>query len=267
MDVHQGNWDAKAGWKWQFQAEANDDDAVTLVLAFGGPAALAKQTPLDELALKFRNAQLVACSTDGEIEGTQVFEDAIVATAIRFEHTEVQVAEARMVVGRSNHEAGVQLAQLMQRPGLAHLFVISSGSGAEVAELTKSLTAALPRHVALTGGSSKAVYFQGRPMANAVVAVGFFGHRIHVGYGALDGKDPFGSESRNGFGGRSPELAILTSSASSRRAPTKKIEEEVRSVREMLGPKVALTGFCAQMNVSPFLSSAQQTTVTTLREE
>lgn len=264
MDVHQGHWDAKAGWKWQQQA---DDDAVMLVLAFGNHAALARQTPLDELGVKFRNAQVVACSTEGEIEGTRVFEDAIVATAIRFEHTEVQVAEARMVVGRSNHEAGMQLAQLMKRPGLAHLFVISSAPEDEVERLTQSLMEALPRHVALTGGSSNAVCVQGRPVANAVVAVGFFGHRLHVGYGALDGKDPFGSESRNGFGGRSPELAILTSSARSRRAPTQKIEEEVRSIREMLGPKVALTGFCAQVSVAPFLSSAQQTTVTTLREE
>lgn len=239
-----------------------------LVLAFGGHTALERQAPLEELGLKFRNAQVVACSTDGEIEGTRaqasppgisVFEDAIVATAIRFEHTEVHVAEARIITGRSNHEAGVQLAQLIAKPDLAHLFVISSAVELEIGALTKCLTAALPRHVALTGGIARAVCFQGKPMSNAVVAVGFFGHRLRIGYGALDGKDPFGSESRNGFGGRAPQLAIVTSSASSRRAPTQKIEEEVRSVRAMLGPGVALTGFCAQ--------ATQQTTVTTLREE
>ena len=264
MDVQQGHWNVASGWKWQTQA---DDDAPTLVFAFGSHAALMRHEPLEALATKFRNAQVVGCSTDGEVEGERVFEDAIVATAIRFEHTDVQVAEARIIPGRSNHEAGVQLAQLMARPDLAHLFVISSAVELQIGALTKCLTASLPRHVALTGGVARAVCFQGRPMTNAVVAVGFFGHRLRIGYGALDGKDPFGSESRNGFGGRAPELAIVTSGAGSKNAPTQKLEEEVRSVREMLGPKVALTGFCAEANVSPFLTSALQTTVTTLREE
>ncbi len=255
MDVKQGRWTLESGWTW---ATKGPDATARLVLAFGGHAALLGPGPLDALSVKFPNAHVVACSTEGEVEGTRVFEDAIVATAIRFEHTEVHVAEARIIPGRSNHEAGVQLAQLMARPDLSHLFVLSSAVELEPGTLSKCLTAALPRHVALTGGSARAVCFQGRPMANAIVAVGFFGHRLHIGYGALDGHDPFGSESRNGFGGGSPELAILTSSASAPRAPTQRLEEEVRSVRAMLGPDVALTGFCGQ---------AQRTTVTTLREE
>ena len=210
---------------------------------------------------------MVGCSTDGGVEGGRVFEDGIVATAIHFEHTEVHVAEARILPGRSNHEAGVRLQQLIARPELAHLFVLSSAVHLEPAALTNCLAQSLPRHVALTGGVARAVCYQGRPVANAMVAIGFFGHRLHVGYGALDGKDPFGSESRNGFGGRAPELAILTSTGTSRRAPTQRVEEEVKSLRAMLGPRVALTGFCAEANVSPFLQSAHQTGVTTLREE
>jgi hypothetical protein len=264
MEVRQGRWKAESGWTWS--AEGNEG-APSVVFVFGGHAALSRPEPLAELAQKFPNAQVVGCSSDGEVEGSRVFEEAIVATAIRFDHTEVHVAEARIIPGRSNHEAGVQLAQLIARPDLAHMFVISSAVELQIGALTKCITSALPRHVALTGGVAPAVCYQGRPMTNAVVAVGFFGHRLRIGYGALDGKDPFGAESRNGFGGRSPELAILTSSSNSRRAPTMQMEEEVRSVRRMLGPKVALTGFCAQANVSPFLASAQQSTVTTLREE
>ena len=255
MDVQQGRWTLESGWTWDLEGP---DETAMLVLAFGGHAALLAPAPLAELGVKFPRARVVACSTDGEVEGARVFENAIVATAIRFEHTEVHVAEARMIPGCSNHEAGVQLAQLMARPDLAHLFVLSSAVELESGALSKCLTAALPRHVAFTGGSARTVCFQGRPMTNAMVAVGFFGHRLHIGYGALDGHDPFGSESRNGFGGGSPELAILASSASAPRAPTQRLEEEVRSVREMLGPDVALTGFCGQ---------AQRTTVTTLREE
>lgn len=260
MDVRQGRW-TEAGWTWP---RSGDDDAVTLVLAFGGHAALSQQAPLDTLAQKFRNAAVVGCATDGEVEGARVFEDAIVATAIRFHHTEVQVVEARMIPGRSNHEAGVQLAQLMERPGLAHLFVMSSAVELPPNQVMQCLGKMLPRHVALTGGVARAVCFQGKPVANAMVAIGFFGPRLHIGYGALDGKDPFGSESRNGFGGHAPDLAILTSPVTNRLAPRQKMEEEVRSLREMLGPEVALTGFCA---VSAFVTSSQQTTVTTLREE
>ncbi len=255
MDVRQGRWNSEAGWKWTADG---DDCAVQLVLAFGAQAALVDRAPLEELARKFPNAQVVGCSTEAEIEGAQVSEGAIVATAIRFEHTSVHVTQVRIVPGRSNHEAGVQLAELMAKPELAHLFVISSAVDLELGELTKCLTASLPRHVALTGAVAHDVCFHGRPMANALVAIGFYGQRLHIGYGALDGKDPFGAESRHGFGRRMPELAILTSSANSKRAPTQKAEEEARSVRQMLGPNVALTGFSAR---------ASMTAVTTLREE
>lgn len=260
MEVRQGRW-TESGWSWQ---GAGDDDAVTLVMAFGGEAALARPSALDALAFRFRNAALVGCSTDGEVEGGRVFADTIVATAIRFEHTAVQVAEARIVPGKSQHEAGVQLSQLLARDGLAHLFVMSSAVSLDPAELTRCLGKQLPRHVGLTGGVARSVCYHGQPTVNAMVAIGFFGHRLHIGYGTLHGKDPFGSESRNGFGGRAPELAILTSTGTNRLAPTQRVEEEVRSLREMLGPTVALTGFCA---VSALVASTQGTTVTTLREE
>lgn len=261
MDVRQGRW-TETGWAWN---GGGDDDAVTLVLAFGGHSALERKTPFEALGEKFRNAAVVGCSTDSEVEGGRVFEDAIVATAIRFEHTDVQVAEARIIPGRSNHEAGVQLSNLLARPGLAHLFVMSSAVSMDPSQLAQCLGKQLPRHVGLTGGVARSVCFRGQPISNAMVAVGFFGHRLHIGYGALDGKDPFGSESRNGFGGHAPELAILTSAGTNRLAPTQRVEEEVRSLREMLGPKVALTGFRA---VSALVASTPQaTTVTTLREE
>jgi len=59
---------------------------------FGATAALDRAEALDALRQRHPSAHLVGCSTAGEITGTRVHDDSIVATAIAFVAVNVIVA-------------------------------------------------------------------------------------------------------------------------------------------------------------------------------
>src|SRR5215467_9462051 len=61
-----------------------------LVLLFGSPTTLRGPAPLHELRAAFPRAVVLGCSTAGDIMGTSVFDEGLVATAIHFEHTTLQ---------------------------------------------------------------------------------------------------------------------------------------------------------------------------------
>ena len=144
----------------------------------------------------------VGCSTAGEIAGTKVLDDSLVATAIHFEKTRVQIAQVDLAHARTSHEAGEKLGLQLAGPGLVHVFVLSDGIRVNGTALTRGLTGALPSGVTVTGGLSgdgtrfdhTMVWAGGTPRADSVVAVGFYGDQLRVGHGSLGGWDPFGPE-------------------------------------------------------------------------
>jgi hypothetical protein len=82
------------------------------------------------------------------------------------------------------------------------VFVLSDGLHVNGSELVEGLSEDLPADIKLTGGlagdgdrfSSTYVVWDGVPQENVVVALGFYGRRLKVGYGSLGGWDSFGPE-------------------------------------------------------------------------
>lgn len=99
-------------------------------------------------------------------------------------------------------DAGRELAAQIDPAGLRHVLVLSEGLHVNGSELVRSLTQALPEGVAVTGGLAgdgsrfqhTAVALDERPHGDRVVAIGFYGARLRVGFGSLGGWDPFGPE-------------------------------------------------------------------------
>jgi hypothetical protein len=85
---------------------------------------------------------------------------------------------------------------------LVHVFVLSDGLHVNGSELVAGLVSHLPPQVAVTGGLSgdgarfgeTLVLADRAPCENVVAALGFYGDRLHVGYGSLGGWDAFGPE-------------------------------------------------------------------------
>jgi hypothetical protein len=88
----------------------------------------------------------------------------------------------------------------------------------------------------------------------------------------IDGALGAARASVEAVGGQSSELAILISCVGRKLVLKQRVEEEVESVREILGPDAVLTGFYSYGEISPFTASArcelhnQTMTITTLSE-
>ena len=196
MRVEQVTWSEQDGW----QAPAAIGDA-QLVLVFGDRSAFERPDFADAVAGQWPGATRVGCSTAGQILGTAVFDEGAVATAVRFDHTEVRMATAAVSASQSA-AAGSALARQLAAPDLAHVLILSEGLDINGESLVRGIGEKLPPKVSVTGGlSADGEQFQQTRVlsdrvaqANSVAAIGLYGSRLKVGCGSVGGWDPFGPE-------------------------------------------------------------------------
>lgn len=172
-----------------------------LVLLFGGTDVLAGQGWQAELSRLHPEAACFGCSTAGEILGTHVHDDTLVATAIRFDATPLQLRHTRLQdAGGDSREAGAALARSLPKDDLRHVFVLSDGHQVNGSELVRGMLGELPAGVHVTGGLAgdgarferTLVLADGEPREGVVAALGLYGAALRVGFGSLGGWDTFG---------------------------------------------------------------------------
>ncbi len=181
---------------------ATVDGTADLVLVFGSKELLNDGEVFGALRARYPAAHLCGCSTAGEICGTGVFDDTIVATAISFEDTRIMGAGITLDTVSNSKEAGALLARSIEMEDLVHVFVLSDGLNVNGSELVEGLSENLPRNVTITGGlaadadrfEGTYVFWDGPPRRNSLAIVGFYGNHLKVGYGSMGGWDPFGPD-------------------------------------------------------------------------
>jgi hypothetical protein len=199
MHVQQRRWSPESGWETPLPAA---DPSAQLVLLFGAREALRAPQMRDDLRRAWPGARVVGCTTAGDIHGTLVADDGVVATALAFAHTQVVIAEARLTGRAESERAGAELARSLARAGLAHVLVFSDGLVVNGSALVQGLTDGLPDGVSITGGlagdgarfANTVVVLDDDGEPGRVVAVGLVGDRLQVGFGSRGGWDPFGVE-------------------------------------------------------------------------
>jgi hypothetical protein len=354
--------------------------AADLVLYFVASRLSETEALRADLRAAYPGAELLGCSTAGEICGTEVTDESVVATAIDLEHSHLRAAYDAIERPADSAGTGERLARALDPDGLVHVFVLAEGVHVNGSELVEGLRTGLPASVGVTGGLAgdgdrferTAVWLDDESSEGGVAVVGLYGDRLRVGYGSMGGWDPFGPErlvtrsrgnvlyeldgepalalyrrylgryaeglpasglmfplslrggeneprvvrtilgideaegsltfagdvpegayarlmranvdrlidgahdaadsSYEAVGSRSPDLAILISCVGRRLVLKQRVEEEVESVRDVLGKDVALSGFYSYGEIAPFRASArcelhnQTMTITTISE-
>lgn len=200
MKVDQRAWTAERGWYPTVDGGAGA--GAQLVLLFGATARMREREPFEQLRAWYPGAMIVGCSTAGEILGTEVRDDSLVATALGFEHTALHMAHSQVDDMEQSRAAGTVLARALNRPGLTHVLVFSDGLKVNGTELARGLRENLPDSVAVTGGlAGDGAHFRHTvvcsnavPAEGEITAIGFYGERLRIGYGSIGGWDTFGPE-------------------------------------------------------------------------
>lgn len=200
MKVEQRIWQKDRGW--ESISMADKMDSAHLVFVFGATHLLKEAALLAELHQLYPRAIMIGCSTAGEICGASVFDDSVTATAVMFKSTTIEGVIVDFTDGDKSFEVGSKLTSGMKKEGLQHVFVLSDGLRVNGSELVKGMSSHLPAGVNITGGlagdgarfQETLIIWDGKSRGHSAVAIGFYGKKIHVGYGSLGGWDPFGPE-------------------------------------------------------------------------
>lgn len=173
-----------------------------LVLMFGSKKFICSNQVFEAVRSKYQSANILGCTTAGEIFNDQVNDNILTITAIKFEKTETKFFSVKLADSNKSYEKGLEIANLIPKENLSHVFVISEGLNLNGSKLVDGFTAGLPEGVKVTGGLAADderymetfVIANGHADKNLIAAVAFYGDNIKIGYGSVGGWDTFGIE-------------------------------------------------------------------------
>lgn len=177
-------------------------DQVQLVIGFGSRELISKPQSFQNIQGKFPNAQIVLCSSAGEIFGVDVFDDTISLIVLSFASTQIYTAEVNIDKFDNSFEAGKVLYNSLPQENLKLVFILSDGGKVNGSELVKGLNLSKPEDVLITGGlagdgakfEQTFVGLNAVPQSGNIAAIGFYGDRLEVGHGSIGGWESFGLE-------------------------------------------------------------------------
>jgi hypothetical protein len=172
------------------------------ILAFGERQLIANKKLQSELQSACPCAEIVGCTTSGEIQGMELKDDSISLTALTFDESKVKVVNAAISDFANAVELGKQLVGELPKDELVHIFVLSDGQLVNGTELVEGLSLGIPDGVKATGGlagdgdrfTQTQVWHNQRIESGLVVLVGLYGKKLQVGHGHLGGWKAFGPE-------------------------------------------------------------------------
>ena len=173
--------------------------SANLVLVFGSVKRFSDGKLQGFLKSRYPSAQLVGCTTSGEISAVGVFDDSIQITAIQWEKTIQRVAQTKISGMLNSFEAAANLAKQLKADTLRTVLVISDGLNVNGSELLKgfqSVLGSIPIVGGLAGDGGAFVktlqLFNDTISDNQVIAIGLYGNALITSTGALGGWKPYG---------------------------------------------------------------------------
>ncbi len=198
MQTEQLIYTENGGWMFVKQAEKKLN--ASLVFIFGHKDLLQDKEHYNHLKQLYPDAEIVGCSTAGEISNAGIQGNSLVCSAVSFEHTRFKVVNARINQADESFNLGRQIADHLFSDDLTHVMILSEGININGSDLTRGLNDRFGLKVSVTGGlagdqsdfSETFLIHNGQVDKNLVIGIGFYGSQIRVGYGSMGGWDSFG---------------------------------------------------------------------------
>lgn len=172
----------------------------SFVVLMAGTDVLKNGDLAKSLSMQLPSAQIIGCSTSGEIGGKGVSDGGIEVAAARLESGRVKTVSETLRDAAESREIGARLGDGLNGADLKAVFVLSPGVNVNGSELVAGLRSKLPEGVVLTGGlagdgtrfAETVTILNDGTHADRVVALGLYGDNLIVGAGSKGGWKPFG---------------------------------------------------------------------------
>jgi hypothetical protein len=189
-------WKDAGGWS----DESGEPTTADLVLYFGSRVMLSDPAHYHALLSRYPRAQIMGCSTGGQMAEGDVTDERLTVLALSFATTPLRLAEAMVADPVDSHAAGAAIGKQLAAVDLAGIFVLSDGLHVNGSALVEGIVSAVGPQVPVSGGlagdgaafAETLVGCNGQPVSHKVAAVGFYGDTIQFGHGSAGGWDVFG---------------------------------------------------------------------------
>lgn len=203
MDIASTRWSAAEGWS----APLPDwDGPSTLVLAFGTSNLIDRPGALEELCDRYPTSTVTGCSGAGHALGSEITNDGLVVTVVRFRSARVQALSARPADAEGVRATAAELVRrlLGAEPSVSLVLCFADGVGIDGDALAAGLDDAVPDGVVVAGGLAgddvdfaRTWVLDGHaPRTGAIVLVGIAGEGLHTSCSEHGGWDAFGPDRR-----------------------------------------------------------------------
>ena len=171
-----------------------------IVFTFGDREAEFSSNLYEKLKKIYPSADIVGCSSSGNILGDSVCECTIVATAVAFDRSSVRIATKDFSPIDNQKEVSKKLISILPKEKLKHIFILSDGLNMNGSALVYGANEVIKHNVPITGGlagdglelEETVVRVNSIAKSNRVVAIGFYGDSISVKSGCYAGWSEFG---------------------------------------------------------------------------
>jgi len=184
---------------WNKKLDESLDSKNTLVFVFGTINIDLIQSGLDDIFKCYKNSTIVGCSTAGEIYESEVYDNSISMSVVKFEKSYFKVITKKMQEDDS-FKVGREIMTKLNDNKIKSVFILSNVLSVNGSELTKGINKDLPSGCSVTGGlAGNGVEFNKTWMIidkkledDYICAVGFYGDDLHINYGCKSGWRRFG---------------------------------------------------------------------------
>jgi hypothetical protein len=170
-----------------------------LVLVFGSVKRFNDSKLITQLKQRYPVAQVIGCTTSGEINEAGVFDNSLQITAIVWEKTIQRIAHRTISSMQSSFDTACALANEIKSPSLRTVLVFSDGlnvNGSELLQGFQSILGDIPIVGGMAGDQAefvKTLQILNETISNnMVIAIGLYGEDLITATGALGGWKPYG---------------------------------------------------------------------------
>lgn len=188
---------------WHYDTDMTippSSDYASIVFIFGNRETLKQPEIYHEMKELYPHADIVGCSTSGNISNGQLSHAPMVATAVHFEKGLIRLGIKDFTRDDNLVNVSEEVVNQLPLEGLKHIFLLADGLQMNGSSLAMGVNWAVNHTISITGGLAgdgmefeetwviaNDVAKQGR-----VVAIGFYGESLHISSGCYSGWSEFG---------------------------------------------------------------------------
>ncbi len=172
---------------------------IDLVIMFTSRGIIDEKSPLKIIRDQLPGAQIVGCSTSGEI-GDVVEDGSISLMGMKFENSRFRCVSIDIGGAGNSRDAGLKMARALMEDDLKGVFVLLPGVDVNGSKFTLGLKDVLPAEISISGGlagdgldfKETRTIHNNDISATHAIGIGFYGDNINIRSQAQGGWKPFG---------------------------------------------------------------------------